>query len=219
MIDPHTHQYLDRLKDEPVLLALAAKTCDYLRRAEDMPTLARLSLRRLEHFYHKTSAVYNAMKALTIAQQREQADSAEVHCSFLLSMLTTQPLSPKFQFGLASHMLHFLLLQACELECAWMVCIAATVRLVCSSLPLSALFSMHNEIMGDNLCALQYTLLALHSSQDLRYVTSIWDALHAYTGRPLNPFSAHSSHVQCFQTFHYSTTALVGPGTGRGRRR
>ena len=78
VIDPHTHQYLDRLKDEPVLLALAAKMCDYLRRVEDMPTLARVSLRRLEHFYHKSSAVYNAMKALTIAQQREQADNAEV---------------------------------------------------------------------------------------------------------------------------------------------
>ena len=61
-----------------MLLALAAKMCDYLRRVEDMPTLARVSLRRLEHFYHKSSAVYNAMKALTIAQQREQADNAEV---------------------------------------------------------------------------------------------------------------------------------------------
>ena len=78
VIDPHTHQYLDRLKDEPVLLALAAKMCEYLRRVGDLTTLARVSLRRLEHFYHKSSAVYNAMKALTIAQQREQADNAEV---------------------------------------------------------------------------------------------------------------------------------------------
>ena len=30
VIDPHTHQYMERMKDEPAFLALAAKASDYL---------------------------------------------------------------------------------------------------------------------------------------------------------------------------------------------
>lgn len=76
MIDPHTHQYLDRLKDEPVFLAMAAKMSDAQAARTEARTLARLALRRLEHFYHKTSDVYEAMRKITTAQQ--QADAAAV---------------------------------------------------------------------------------------------------------------------------------------------
>ena len=77
VIDPHTHLYLDRLKDEPVLLALAAKTSAYLTRLDDTRTLSSIALRRMEHFYHKTQGVYEAMKQITLQQQRESAEAAE----------------------------------------------------------------------------------------------------------------------------------------------
>ena len=57
MIDPHTNQYLDRLKDEPLFLALAQKVSDHFTRIGDTKALARAALRRTEHFYYKTDAV------------------------------------------------------------------------------------------------------------------------------------------------------------------
>ena len=68
MIDPHTHQYLDRLRDEPLFLALAQKVSDYMSRCGDHRGLARTALRRVEHFYHKTDAVYETMRRLAVAQ-------------------------------------------------------------------------------------------------------------------------------------------------------
>lgn len=78
MIDPHTHQYLDRLKDEPVFLAMAAKTTEAQAPSTDRRTLARLELRRVEHFYHKTADVYEAMRKITMAQQQADAAAAVV---------------------------------------------------------------------------------------------------------------------------------------------
>uniref|UniRef100_A0A7S3VP13 Eukaryotic translation initiation factor 3 subunit C n=1 Tax=Dunaliella tertiolecta TaxID=3047 RepID=A0A7S3VP13_DUNTE len=76
VIDPHTHEYMTRLKDEPVLLALAQKVSDYLQRNGDMRNLAKVTLRLVEHFYFKTQAVYNAMRKLTMLQQQEAAAAA-----------------------------------------------------------------------------------------------------------------------------------------------
>ncbi|CAL8466376.1 g5912 [Coccomyxa elongata] len=70
VIDPHTNQYLDRLKDEPLFLALAQKVSEHFTRIGDTKSLARVALRRMEHFYYKTDAVYDAMRKLAIAQQQ-----------------------------------------------------------------------------------------------------------------------------------------------------
>ena len=78
MIDPHTHQYLERLKDEPLFLALAQRITLYLQRIGDMRSLPRISLRRVEHFYHKSDAVYAAMRKLTQAQQQLSAAQASL---------------------------------------------------------------------------------------------------------------------------------------------
>lgn len=76
VIDPHTHQYMDRMKDEPVFLALASKASDYLGQRDEVRAQARIALRRVEHFYYKTGTVYEAMRRLTIAQQEAQAQAA-----------------------------------------------------------------------------------------------------------------------------------------------
>ena len=77
VIDPHTHQYLDRLKDEPLFLALAQKVSDHLAGTGDTKSLARVALRRIEHFYYKTDAVYDAMRKLAL-QQKEAANVVQV---------------------------------------------------------------------------------------------------------------------------------------------
>ncbi len=53
VIDPHTHEYMSRLKDEPVFLALAQKVLDYLTRTGDVKNVPKVALRLVEHFYFK----------------------------------------------------------------------------------------------------------------------------------------------------------------------
>ncbi len=53
VIDPHTHEYMVRLKDEPVFLALAQKVLDYLGRVGDTKSMPKVALRLVEHFYFK----------------------------------------------------------------------------------------------------------------------------------------------------------------------
>lgn len=78
VIDPHTHQYMDRMKDEPVFLALASKASDYLGGRGEVKAQAKIALRRVEHFYYKTDTVYGAMRRMTIAQQEAQQQAAPV---------------------------------------------------------------------------------------------------------------------------------------------
>ncbi|KAK2079971.1 hypothetical protein QBZ16_002366 [Prototheca wickerhamii] len=69
-LDPHAHQYMTRLRDEVVLLALGARIAP--RVADARLALATVSLRRLDHVYYKTDAVYEAMRRYA-AQQAERA--------------------------------------------------------------------------------------------------------------------------------------------------
>ena len=76
VIDPHTHQYMERMRDEVAFSALAAKASEYLERRGDNKNQARIALRRVEHFYFKTDAVYDAIRRMAAAQ-KEQLDAAE----------------------------------------------------------------------------------------------------------------------------------------------
>lgn len=67
---------MDRMKDEPVFLALASKASDYLGSQGEVKAQAKIALRRVEHFYYKTDTVYSAMRRMTIAQQEAQQQNA-----------------------------------------------------------------------------------------------------------------------------------------------
>ncbi|KAL4433586.1 hypothetical protein ABPG75_000027 [Micractinium tetrahymenae] len=75
-LDPHANEYMERLKDEAVLLALAQKVSQYLEAHNELDKLAGVALKRIQHFYYKTDVVYSAMRKLALQQQQESATAA-----------------------------------------------------------------------------------------------------------------------------------------------
>lgn len=60
--DPHTNEYLERLRDEPIFMALTKTVADYLNRIEDHAAMGRVLYRLAEHCYHKTQPVYGRIR-------------------------------------------------------------------------------------------------------------------------------------------------------------
>jgi translation initiation factor 3 subunit C len=77
-LDPHANEYMDRLRDEPALLALADKVTAYLERLEGGggDKLPAVALRRIDHLYYKTDAVYAATRKMALAMRDEAAAAA-----------------------------------------------------------------------------------------------------------------------------------------------
>lgn len=75
-IDPHTKAYMERLRDEAALLALAGlvstylETLDYETRREKV---AAVALRRMDHIYYKTTPVYDATRRMALAMKETPA--------------------------------------------------------------------------------------------------------------------------------------------------
>eukprot|EP00632_Arachnochrysis_sp_CCMP2950_P011227 CAMPEP_0185693530 /NCGR_PEP_ID=MMETSP1164-20130828/3287_1 /TAXON_ID=1104430 /ORGANISM="Chrysoreinhardia sp, Strain CCMP2950" /LENGTH=830 /DNA_ID=CAMNT_0028360325 /DNA_START=12 /DNA_END=2500 /DNA_ORIENTATION=+ len=60
--NPHTREYLDRLRDEAPLVALAAGAQAYYARAGDDRAAATLALLRVEHLYYKHESIATSVR-------------------------------------------------------------------------------------------------------------------------------------------------------------
>lgn len=64
--DPHSNEYVDRLKDESRVATIIDKVQTYLERSSVQSELCRIYLRKIEHLYYKFDPQVLKQKAVSI---------------------------------------------------------------------------------------------------------------------------------------------------------
>eukprot|EP00271_Cylindrocystis_brebissonii_P021847 TRINITY_DN8071_c2_g1_i1.p1 TRINITY_DN8071_c2_g1~~TRINITY_DN8071_c2_g1_i1.p1 ORF type:complete len:976 (-),score=274.08 TRINITY_DN8071_c2_g1_i1:291-3218(-) len=99
MIDPYTKDYVERLRDEPLLLALVQNCQHYVQRKGDSRMAARLALRSIEHIYYKPQQVYEAMRLFSEAEatpsETPEGASAEAEALSVPAFVPTRTIVPR----------------------------------------------------------------------------------------------------------------------------
>ncbi|KAI9263378.1 eukaryotic translation initiation factor 3 subunit 8 N-terminus-domain-containing protein [Phascolomyces articulosus] len=63
-IDPHTTDYIDRLRDEPALYAVLIRAQSYIEKYNMLENLPRIIIRRLDHLYYKPEQVIQSTETM-----------------------------------------------------------------------------------------------------------------------------------------------------------